>query len=413
MTENRAGRGAPSLQIPRTRWAEIGFGMLIAVTAAYQQFKLPPVLPLLLDRYAYPPVVAGAFMSIFAIAGLALSPFLGSRMHRFGVGRYIWVALGLFGIATIIALTVPDRSAAMLAARGLEGVGFAILAIAAPTVIMRSAAPHHAAIAAGLIATWIPMGQLVAVFAAAAGGAYGGWRMLWWLGLGGTVAAGLWMAVKGPSSSAGPQPSAGSPGTDPGANPGQRQRQRQATGLIIASAVFCLWSTQFIAFMTWLPSFLVQVHGMTYDDAVWAYAVPISVLLAWNLITGLLLRRGAPLVGLLCSGLAIQAAVWGIAPGLQGGGLAAACLVIYGAGAGITPTCLFSLPAAIRGPGSSGAKDFAWLMTGRNLGVLVGPILLARLAVESGSWSQAQAVFAVIAAVTVAVAFSLRRYRHE
>ena len=409
MTENRAERRARPSPIPRTGWAAIGFGMLIAITAAYQQFKLPPVLPLLLDLYAYPPVLAGAFMSIFAIAGLTLSPLLGGWMHRFGLRRYIWAALGLFGIATLIALAAPDRAVVMLAARGLEGIGFAVLAIAAPTVITRSAAPHHAAIAAGLIATWIPTGQLLAVFAAAAGGADGDWRILWWFGLAGTVVAGLWMAMARPSMNAVLDPPAGVPATNRSAGTDRRQR----TGLTIAATVFCLWSTQFIAFMTWLPSYLVQVHGMAFDDAVWAYAVPVAVLLIFNLITGLLLRRGAPLIGLLCVGLAIQAAVWVIAPGLQGGGVAAACLVIYGVGAGITPTCLFSLPNAIRGPGSSGARDFAWLMTGRNLGVLVGPILLARLAVASGSWTLAQAVFAVIAASTVAVALVLRRYQHR
>ena len=47
---------------PATRPADpagVAFGALLAVLAAYQQFKLPPVLPLLTSQYGHDPRVAG------------------------------------------------------------------------------------------------------------------------------------------------------------------------------------------------------------------------------------------------------------------------------------------------------------------------------------------------------------------
>ncbi|MCH7944313.1 MAG: hypothetical protein IIB67_13945, partial [Proteobacteria bacterium] len=45
-----------------TNWTAVGFGLALASLAAYQLFKLPPVLPVMLDAYGYGRVLAGAFM---------------------------------------------------------------------------------------------------------------------------------------------------------------------------------------------------------------------------------------------------------------------------------------------------------------------------------------------------------------
>jgi hypothetical protein len=79
----------------------------------------------------------------------------------------------------------------------------------------------------------------------------------------------------------------------------------------------------------------------------------------------------------LVLGLVSQAAVWLAQPWLSGGvGLIG--LVVYGIGAGIIPTCLYHLPHAIA-RGTAGSAFYGILMTGRNVGVFLGPILLAVL----------------------------------
>src|SRR5690606_34802796 len=108
-----------------TNWTGVLFGLAIAVVAAFQQFKLPPVLPLMIDRYGYDRVLAGGFMSVFAVAGLALSWNLGRRMQRDGALPYLLGALGLTLAGTVLTLLGPQSGLLVLAARTLEGIGFA------------------------------------------------------------------------------------------------------------------------------------------------------------------------------------------------------------------------------------------------------------------------------------------------
>ena len=393
----------------RTNWTGIGFGMALAVLAAYQQFKLPPALPQMMGLYGYDPVVAGAFMSVFAAAGLALSLLLGWRIQRHGAARFVAAAFALFAAGTLITIALPQHEAAVLAARTMEGVGFAVLAVVAPTIVALHAAATHKTIAAGLTATWIPAGQLAAIIVAGPALATGDWRLLWWIGLAATVLAAAWMAhlrhVGRIDLSA--RPPVGAPAA---ADDGGRRGDRT---LVLAAAVFCLWSTQFIAYMTWLPSFLVDVHGLSPAAAAAAYAVPVAVLLAFNLATGLALHAGAPVGPLLAAALVLQAVVWAALPWTGAGGSGIASLVTYGVGAGIAPTCLFALPGVIFGHAGGGARAFGVLMTGRNLGVLVGPVLLAHVVGTRGGWDGAGAAFAVLtltAALTaVWLAARLRR----
>ena len=53
-----------------TNWSRVAFGVALGAYAAYQQFKLPPILPDFLARYPHSPVVAAGFMSVYALVGL-------------------------------------------------------------------------------------------------------------------------------------------------------------------------------------------------------------------------------------------------------------------------------------------------------------------------------------------------------
>ena len=68
----------------RTNWTGVMFGFLLASLAAFQQFKLPPMLPEMLATYDYQPTLAGGFMSIYAAIGLVATLLIGRLMQRYG-----------------------------------------------------------------------------------------------------------------------------------------------------------------------------------------------------------------------------------------------------------------------------------------------------------------------------------------
>ena len=72
------------MALHRSNWTGIAFGLCLAYLAAFQQFKLPPVLPVLLDTYHYDRTLAGGFMSVYAVAGLLLSWLLGRSLTKIG-----------------------------------------------------------------------------------------------------------------------------------------------------------------------------------------------------------------------------------------------------------------------------------------------------------------------------------------
>lgn len=381
----------------RSNLTMIAFGLSLAYLAAYQQFKLPPVLPVLLDSYGYDRTLAGGLMSVYAVAGLTMSLALGRALARRGLAGPIWAGLASMILGNLLILAAPSVQAAVLAGRALEGVGFAVLAIAGPVLVNANASARHLPIAVGLTASWIPAGQLAATALAPVAFAWSAWQVLWLAAIAASLALAFWTwvlkrrgafalsVVRAPASGA----------CD--AAPPQRRC------LVLAAAVFTLWSCQYFAYMTWLPQYLVEVHGLPPGLAVAGYVIPVIVLILTNLAVGLVLRAGVPLGPVLLVGLISQAAVWWSIPLVGGGAAGVVSLVVYGIGAGICPTCLFAMPSVIAGPGGAAARAFGVIMTGRNLGVLVGPVLLAQAFKISGGWDISAPVFGTVAALAAAL----------
>lgn len=395
------------MTVGHTNWTRVVFGLCLAFLAAYQLFKLPPVLPVLLETFRYDRALAGGFMSVYAIAGLGFSVLLARGLERHGVARPVLVALALMVAGNLLVLIWPEHGLLVLGARALEGVAFAVLAIAGPTLANTGASQRHLPLVIGLTATWIPVGQLSASLIASlivpAGAFSDAWRALWGVAVALSILMGFWTVWLHGSSRV--DFGSGSPtGSGPAALRPLSRRAR--IDLVLAAMIFMLWSSQYFAYMTWLPQYLVEVHGLAVAWALAGYMLPVAVLMLFNVITGGLLRAGVPLGPLMAAALALQAAVWGLHPALGGGGIGIALLVAYGVGAGITPTCLFALPSAIAGPARA-ATAFGVLMTGRNIGVLVGPVLLAQAFKLAGSWEVSAPVFGSLTGLAVAVGLLL------
>jgi predicted MFS family arabinose efflux permease len=400
-----------------TNWTGVAFGVWIGILAAFQQFKLPPALPLLLDRYGYDPTLAGGFMSVYAVAGLVLSLHVGEAMQRHGAGPFLAAAFGLFGIGNLLGLLWPESGGLVLVGRGLEGVGFIVLAILCSVFANISISPRHLPVAAALVATWIPGGQLLANLMAPWFLARDLWAPLWWIALAATVATAVWAWVLdrtgrvpfrfGPppapaqGGTQGPAPgsaadSARGPGS--GASSGVRvlasePSPRERLALWLTAATFMLWTGQMYAFLTWTPEFLVAQFGFDAATAAQVYTAPIVVILIGNFLGGALLRWGASLPALMVAVMVGQSFFWWQLPklGANAGGLT--MMLIYGLLAGITPTCLFAAPATILGTARAGGRAFGLLHLGRSAGVLVGPVLMAVVSQRLGGWTATAPIF--------------------
>lgn len=373
-----------------TVWTGVLFGFLLATLAAFQQFKLPPLLPDLLVAYDYPIVLAGAFMSVYAVLGLVLSPGLGVLLARLGT---MPILMGGFATAlsgNALALAAPENAWIMLGSRALEGVAFAVFAIAGPVYATRAAGPRHLPLAIALVALWIPVGQIAANLLVPMAEATIGWRLSWLATAGATLLMAGWtMLIR-----------ARNPALVDLRSPPEHTvvaiTSAERWALALSALLFTLWSTQYFAYMTWLPQFLVQQHGLDPGLATLGYSVPVVVLIVVGLLTSWVIRSGVAIGPLLVGSMALQAGVWWALPVTEGLAAGTASLLVYGVGIGITPVCLFALPSTILGSARAGPKAYAALMTGRNLGVLIGPILLPQVLLWTGVWTITGPVFGAI-----------------
>ena len=87
---------------------------MLGFVAAYFQFKVPPVLPVMFDLYGYETFVAGGFMSSFAVAGMLISVRIGQGIRQDGAKRYLFAAFALMLTGTAIGLIWPDSGSIML-----------------------------------------------------------------------------------------------------------------------------------------------------------------------------------------------------------------------------------------------------------------------------------------------------------
>lgn len=391
-----------------TDWTIVTFGLALAVMAAFQLFKLPPVLPVLLERYHYDLTLTGAYMSIYAVAGLILSVPLARRLGRQGTFRPLLIAFILMTAGNLLVLVWPQSGLVVLGARALEGVAFAVFAIVGPVLVNRNASPLHLPLLVGLTATWIPAGQLIASLATPLVLRIADWQGLWALGLLATAVLATWTFLLRTTHSVHFEADQTSHSSEPrGTAPALSKRERH--GLILGAGTFTLWSCQFFAFMTWLPEYLTTAHGLSLDWALAGYVLPVAILLVFNVIAGALLRAGLRLVPLLCVALVLQIIVWFGQSYASEPVAGLALLVAYGIGAGISPTCLFAVPSAVTGPERAMAA-FGILMTGRNLGVLIGPVLLAMAFELTGSWEISAPLFGGITLAALIATLALGRW---
>jgi MFS family permease len=376
-----------------TYWPGVALGLGLSCFAAYQQFKLPPVLPDLLRDYPHDRAVAAGFMSIYALIGLLVSQPLGRWLQggtTSQLGRGLALAGGLAALGCLLGLVWPSSATLFLAGRGLEGLAFAICAIAGPTIAAQSAAPRDLPLVTGMLAGWIPIGQIGGALAA---WAVPDWRFLWALGL----ALGLLLAVFG---------ARGAVAVQRHALPPEQLTTRQKRLLWLGGCIFLLWSGQYFAFMTWLTSYLELRYGLSLRESIGAYLLPVVVLLAFNLLTGWALGRGLKLLHTLIFALLSQALVWIAAPFAEGW-LGIALLALYGIGAGVAPTCLFQVPHRIVG-GTARAGAYGIVMAARNIGVFGGPLILGLLVKGPADWPLGFWIFTGITFGSMALAILLR-----
>lgn len=378
----------------RKAWAVMLAVYLASVAVAASRFKVPPVMPTLMADLELSMVAGGWLMSIFSVAIILLAIPTALLLVRLGPRITGLAALGCSLAGSIGGALAPNASA-LLAARTVEGVGLAVMAVVAPSVISIWFQPEARGLPMGIWVTWVPLGSVIMFNVAKPLEAAFGWRAIWWFGaLLTLVAAGIYgLVVTLPS-----QPGRGALPRPPSAGSAVRTLLNPSLGLLALG--FALFAFVVLGYNTWAPSYLSATLGLEagaanrYASLMFVAAIPANILAGW------LLDRLRSRTLLLTTSFLVTSALLFWSFRLESLSAVAPYMVSLGTIANVLPPAYFTLASESMhrtNPASSGASlALAAILAGSNVGALVGPPLLGAL-LSAGPWTWGSTCLVIVA----------------
>jgi predicted MFS family arabinose efflux permease len=389
--------------VAKTPWSMVVLVCAAGLPAAIALGKLALVAPLIRAELGLSLAQFGwAISAITAVAALLGTP-AGAWTRRRGPRRTLVAGLAVMALAGGAGATAWGLGV-LLAARVVEGIGYLLVVVAAPALLVRltqggGRETDRAAALAGW-STVIPAGL-------ALGGAVSGtltqavgWRG--WLAVTGALAllAALAVAAAIPPD---PPPTVAAP---PAATPPPLRARRRGAGLggpVLLAGGFCGLCLVGIAVLSLLPTFLVSQRGVGLGEAGLATGMVALASVPGSLAASWLLGRGAGLRGLAVAMLAMPpAALVAFGHGHGGAVTVGVGVGIAAAGGimlanGVAVAGVFAAVPTLAGHPGQTALTIGLLTQLGSVGTLLGAPLFGSV-VAATSWS---AVAPLVGATTL------------
>ena len=375
---------------PRTR-AVAWIVVLAGVSAALHVAKLPPALPVLQRELGLSLVQAGFLLSLVQLATMLLRVAAGLTADGIGLKRSMVIGLAVLSVAGVAGGWARDVPT-LLTLRALEGLGFLMATVPAPSLIRRCVPASQITRMLGFWGAFMPFGTAMALLIGPAVIGLAGWPSWWWLTAVLTAGMGLWVARRVPAD---PVPTA-TPG--PGAA-GEGWRQRLtltlgSPGPWLAALAFAVYSAQWLAVIGFLPSLYAQ-SGWTGALGAVLTAVVAAVNMGGNIAAGRLLSRGTAPRTLLWWGYAAMAVGAFLAYGAvteQIPLLRYLGALLFSLVGGLVPGSLFGLAPRLAPNERTVSTTVGWIMQWSAMGQVAGPPVVAWVASQAGGWHWTWAV---------------------
>lgn len=142
-------------------WVLIAVVLLLFGTAvAATQYKVPVIMPSIMDRFGMDAGSSSWLMSIFTFVGIVLAIPTGVLAKRFGPKNMLVAAAGIAVVGSLIGAFATDGML-LIVSRGIEGVAFIFVTICGPLAVQRYVAPENIGSATGIWALWVCLGSVV------------------------------------------------------------------------------------------------------------------------------------------------------------------------------------------------------------------------------------------------------------
>ncbi|MDR3575547.1 MAG: MFS transporter [Anaerolineaceae bacterium] len=373
--------------VPSYAWVILFVALLAGVAAPLNQFKVPPLMPVLMQRFQLDLGTAGLLMTIFAITGFILALPAGVILQRLGSKTAGLIALGFLVVGSALG-ALSTSAELLLATRLIEGAGMGLIAVVAPALIAVWFPPEKRGGPMGIWATWVPLGSLIIFNVAPAVEKSAGWQAVWWIGAAFALFAFIvyWLLVRiPPAVGTGQHSAAQSAGTNPAPSLLKALANRNIWLLGLSFACFNLVMVGVVS--TFFPTFLTAERGYNLGSASFITSLPSLVVVVSSPLAGWISDRAGRRKPFMIIP-SIIVALFMLFIFSVNGWLIPASMVLLGILAGFIPTATFSAVPDVMGPAQLAGIGMGVIAVGQNFGQLLGPVFFGKL-VESIGWVSA------------------------
>jgi CP family cyanate transporter-like MFS transporter len=402
-----------SIQAPAHRAASAWVVILAGVTAAMHVGKLPPALPALQAALGITLVQAGFMLSLVQLAGVALGLMVGLSADSMGLKRSLVAGLFVLALASGLGGYAHDITT-LLVLRAIEGVGFLLVSMPAPSLIRQLVPAQRLSVMLGFWGTFMPLGTALALLCGPVVIAVLDWSG-WWQALAvGTLLVTVFVGwILPPDGHRAMVAVATSQGWR-----GRLMRTLGSKGPWLVALMFGMYSGQWLSVIGFLPTMCAQA-GIVGMGAAVVTALVAAVNMVGNIASGHLQSRGVAPTRLLMIGFATMAlgacaafAAWPLTP--DGASLPPlfrliAVLAFSGVG-GLIPSTLFSMAVRVAPDSNAVSTTVGWMQQWSSIGQFSGPPLVAGVASLVGGWHWTWGVTGSLAALGWAMAWGLGRW---
>jgi MFS family permease len=393
----------------RTQWGRLILLVGVGIVAAFQIGKAPPALPLLRTDLGLTLFLAGWVLSAFNFMGALAAPVAGAVSDWFGHRRLILFGLGIMAVSSFVGSFARGPSL-LLGTRFLEGLGYIIIIVSAPGLIIKVVNRQDMRVVFGIWGSFMPAGGAIMMILAPILIAGFGWRGMWRINAGLVFAFMTWLAWT-------TRDLAGGKSQDKLSSIKLLNDIRltlKTPGPVLLALCFGLYGFQFLTVLGFLPTLLFEEAGLDQGLASVLTAIALAVSVPGNLLGGWLMQRGAKRWTLIATAsMTMGLCAFGIFSGSTSFLFRYTAAVVFMGIGGILPPTVIHGAIAHAPSLELVATSNGILMQGVQTGQLVGPPLVAAAVSYKGDWQIAAWVLSVIALIAVGLSFSLRSLEKE
>ena len=376
--------------------------ILAGVSAALHVGKLSPALPVLREALGVTLVQAGFLLSLVQLAGMALGLAIGLAVDGLGLKRSMISGLLILFAASVLGGLAQDVQT-LLVLRAVEGFGFLLVSMPAPSLIRHLVSSKRMSAMLGLWGAYMPLGTASALLCGPLVIALAGWQVWWWLLAALTLLMAFWLWQVVPpdrvrsAEHTHQQASHGSDSGEKAATHAWPQRLRQtlsAPGPWLVALSFAVYSGQWLAVIGFLPTIYMQA-GFAGGMTAVLTALVAAVNMIGNIASGQLLGRGVRPQMLLYAGFCVMGLgtlaafiTWPLAPGAEGlpTAIRFVAVLMFSMLGGMIPGTLFYLAVRLAPGEGTVSTTVGWMQQWASFGQFAGPPLAAWVASGAGGW---------------------------